>query len=30
MLEVTFHDFEVIQKEINPRWRAVREMVEDM
>lgn len=30
MLQVTFHPFETIQEEINPRWRALREMVEDM
>ena len=30
MLQVTFHNFDKIQEEINPRWRALREMVEDM
>ena len=30
MLQVTFHSHEAIQKDINPRWRAQREMVEDM
>ena len=30
MLEVTFHEFNLIKKEINPRWKALREMVEDM
>ena len=29
MLQVTFHPFEKIRDEINPRWRAVREMIED-
>ena len=29
MLQVTFHEFEEIRR-INPRWRALREMVEDM
>ena len=30
MLVVTFHSFEEIRKTINPRWRAIREMVEDI
>jgi aspartate/glutamate racemase len=30
ILIVEFHDFTQVQKEINPRWRAFREMVEDM
>lgn len=30
MLSVTFHPFEKVKAEINGRWRAEREMVEDM
>lgn len=30
MLVVDFHDFKKVQQGINPRWKAFREMVEDM